>query len=62
MKIVFDFETDYHHILPNSGSLACDCPVDVDLLVLLQLAVLHIPLPPGGLNVQPVFLCDLLKS
>lgn len=62
MKIIFDFETDYHQILPNHGSLAPDCSVDVDLLVLLQLAVLPKALLPGDLSWPLMFLCDLLKS
>lgn len=62
MKIIFDFETDYHQILPYPGPLARDCSLDIDLVVVLQLTVLHKPLLPGGLNLQLVFFCDLLKS
>lgn len=36
--------------------MAHDCCLAVHLLVLLQLAVLHKPLWPGGLNLQLVFL------
>lgn len=36
--------------------------MDVDLLVLLQVAVLPKPLLPGDLNWLLMFLCDLLRA
>lgn len=62
MKIMLDFGTDYHQILSYPYSLAHDCSVGFDLLVLLQLTIAQASTPWWALNLQLVFLCALLKS